>query len=162
MLKRVWGLGWDLDVSTAGGRACCSAPGNTRQKGSLRKWIEGNSCVCLFAILFFPAFSDKYTHTWTYIYTYAWSKRSGTIMQSPDRGWYLVCDKLLPQTKLLLSSLLKSLLVSFGLTLWGMVSNLGKKRRQERGRELVHKMSSMHCPEHITECLQILPNTDWM
>lgn len=76
-------------------------------------------------------------------------------MPSSERGWDLVWDKLLPQTKLPLSLLLKSLLVLFGLTWWGMISNLGK-RRWGRGGEGAHKRSSMYCPGHISQCLWIL------
>lgn len=81
-------------------------------------------------------------------------------MQSSERGWYLVWDKLLLQTKLPLSSLLQSPLVFLGLTLWGMISNLGRKRRWWGLG--VQKMNSASCPQHITYCLEILPNRDRM
>lgn len=66
----------------------------------------------------------------------------------PSKEKYLVSDKLLLQAKLLLSSLLKSLLVSLGLTLQEMISDLGKERLEGRGR--VYKMGFMFCPRHIT------------
>lgn len=139
MLQCVRGLGWDLYGSSTG-RRWLTAKLVARLHGA--DWLEKEREQVTrrkqlgmppSAILFFSAFSERCTQTCTPIYTYAWSKRLGSIMQSSERGWYLVWDKLLLQTKLPLSSLLKSLLVLFGLILWGMISNLGRRRRWWEG-----------------------------
>lgn len=83
-------------------------------------------------------------------------------MPSSERGWYLVWDKLLLQTKWPLPSLLKSPLVLVGLTLWGVISNLGIKRRWWKGVGRDADTNSVSCPQHITYCLETLPGRDCM
>lgn len=83
-------------------------------------------------------------------------------MPSSERGWYLVWDKLLLQTKLPLPSLLKSPLVLARLMLWGVISNLGRERRWWEGVGRGVEMNSVSCPQHITYCLETLPGRDCM
>lgn len=94
---------------------------------------KGNSCVCLcWQFWVFPCILRKTYSRREPIHTQACSKRSGSIIPSLERGQYLGWDKFSPQTKWPLSSLLKSLLVLCGLTLWGRIPNLGKRRWGER------------------------------